>query len=268
MSAGDDDLFTADGGRIVVDRNLGGYLWSGRQLDPHERELVIVLKDFPYATYKDALDAWFRYEAPGIATLAYLGYPDGASPDADQLRDTRKQGRSAPALLAEVKPEGTPLCEALPLTDGELLRLGLALCDTAIGWIERRGAASDGFRPETIYLAGERGTREYAGTTPRIVALVGNGDIDQTFPATCYSSPLAASAHELDGNDIAYVVALVLWFAATGEHAYRHSHHVDQPRSPFRGRPELGELLAAALDQDDRMSVQELRGALALPPAT
>ena len=257
-----DDPFTADGGRIVVEHSLGGYLWSGRQLRPRERKLLVVVKDFPYATGKEILDQWFRYETPGIAPLAYLGYPDGLNPNADELREMRKRGQSAPALLAEFVPEGTPLSEAVPLTEAELVRLGLALCDTAIGWIERRGSASDGFRPETIYLTGENGAREYAGATVRIFSLVGNGDVDQTFPATFYGSPLAHSKFELDAEDIAFVVALVLWFGATGEHAYRHHHHVDQPRPPFRGHPDLGELLAAALDQDDRMSVQRLRDAL------
>jgi hypothetical protein len=269
MSDDEAERFTADDGRIVVEYQLGGYLCSGRQLHPLERELVIVVKDFPYATHKEALDGGFRYDAPGIATLAYLGYPDGASPTPEQLRAMQKRGRTSAALLAEVKPEGTPLCEAAPLTDAEVVRLGLALCDTAIGWIERRGSATEGLRPETIYLAGAHGARAFTGATPRIVALVGNGDIDGTFPATYYGSPLAASALEHDGNDIAYVVALVLWFAATGEHAYRHSHYVDQPRAPFRGPPALGELLAAALDQHDRMNVQQLRDGLdRLAPST
>lgn len=258
-SDGDDRPITADGGRIVLDEHERGVLWRGRELRRAERRVIAVVKDFPYAKGRDVLDSWFRYDAPGIAPLAFLGYPDGGNVTGEELREVAKRGEARVAVLAEVLPNGMRLADVAPLTEAEVVRLGLALCDTAIAWIERRGSASVGLRPETIYVTGEAGRRTYPGATPRVFALVGNGDLDDSFPPTYYDSPLAASANELDGHDIGYVIALVLSFAATGEHAYRHRQYVDEARAPFRGPRELGALLAAALDTNERMTVASMR---------
>jgi len=252
---------TADNGRILVEEQVAGSLCRGRQLRPRERELVVAVKDFAYATGKEMFDRSFRYDAPGVAPLAYLGYPDGASPTADELREMRKKGKTAFAILAEARPDGEPLVHADQLVDAEVVRLGLALCDTMIGWIDRRGSASVGFRPETVYVAGEHGNRFYAGATPRVCALIGGGT--DAFPSTYYGAPLAASSHEIDREDAAFVVALVLWFAATREDAYRSLQVIEHPRAPFAGRQELGEVLSAALSLDHRTSVLQLRDGLA-----
>jgi hypothetical protein len=252
---------TADSGRILVEEQVAGFLCRGRQLRPRDRELVVAVKDFAYATGKEIFDRSYRFDVPGVSPLVYLGYPDGASPTADELRELRKQGKTSFAILAEARPDGEPLVHAKQLAIEEVVRLGLGLCDTMIGWIERRGSASVGLRPETVYVAGEHGNRFYAGATPRVCALIGGGN--DAFPSAYYGAPLAASSLEIDREDAAFVVALVLWFAATREDAYRNLQYIEHPRAPFAGRPELGEVLSAALSLDDRTSVQQLRDGLA-----
>lgn len=251
-------MLTADEGRIRVEAQLAGRLWRGTQTDP-PRELVIAVKDFPYATGKELYDRWYRFDVPGVAPLAYLGYPDGASPTADELRAMRSKGKTADALLAEVRPEGTPLADTDPLATAEAARLGVALCDTMLAWIAQRGSASVGFRPETVYVTGAPGARSYAGATPRVCALLAG---DGTFPTTYYGAPLAASSNAIDAEDAAFVVGLVVWFAATGQHAYQSLQYIEHRRAPFPGDPALGRVLDAALHLDRRLGVQALRDAL------
>jgi hypothetical protein len=92
-----------------------------------------------------------------------------------------------------------------------------------------------------------------------VFALLGNGDVHSSFDFAYYGGPLGASEHELGETDAAFVVALLVWFAATGEHAIRHHGYVDRPRPPFPGNAPLGAVLKRALEG---MSVAELRDAL------
>ena len=260
--------YSAAGGRIVVDEELGGLLFRGRQLAPRERPLVVAIKELAAASGKEMLERWARFDAPGIAPLAYVGFPDGTSTDPDELRAMRKRGQPLVALLAETQPPGLPLAgvvEEEPLTDTEVVRIGLALCDTAVGWLDACGTATIGFRPETIYIAGDiPGERYYAGATPRVFAWIGNGGNDGTFPPTYYGAPLAGSSTQIDSNDLAFIIGLNLWFAATREHAYRHIHYIEHSRAAFEGTPELGELCDAVLRLDNaRIGVHTLRDRLA-----
>ena len=259
--------YCADNGRIVVDEELGGLLWRGRQLAPRERPLVVAIKELAAASGKEMLERWARIDTPGIAPLAYLGFPDGTSTDPEELRAMRKRGKPLVALLAEAQPPGLPLSgvvEEEPLTDAEVVRIGLALCDTAIAWLDARGTATVGFRPETIYIAGDiPGDRYYAGATPRVFAWIGNGGKDGTFPTTYYGAPLASSSTEIDTNDLAFIIGLNIWFAATRDHAYRHIYYIEHARQPFTGTPDLGELCDAVLRLDNaRIGVHTLRDRL------
>ena len=262
-----DAAYTADRGRILVEEELGGLLWRGRQLRPRERPLVVAVKELAAASGKDMLDRWAKFETPGIAPLAYLGFPDGVSTNPEELREMKKRGKSLTVLLAEVRPDGLPLAgvvEEEGLTKEEVVRIGLALCDTAIAWIEKRGSATAGFRPETIYIGGDiPGERFYAGCTPRVFAMIGNGGNDGTFPTTYYGAPLAASATQIDAHDITFAIGCVLWFASTREHPVRHIHVIEHARPDYTGPKELGEILRVAIRlYEERISVQELRASL------
>jgi hypothetical protein len=125
---------TLSGGRIVVGHHLRGMLWAGRRIEPRERQVLVVFKPFPYATYKERTDELFGYEVPGIAPLAFLGYPDqDANPAADELRGLDTRGVWPKAVLAEYRPEGRA-CNTEPLTEIEAVRLGIALCDTILAY--------------------------------------------------------------------------------------------------------------------------------------
>jgi hypothetical protein len=267
MSSDEPHPYTADNGRIVVDEELGGLLWRGRQLQPRERPLVIAIKDLAAASGKEMLERWCRFDVPGIAPLAYLGFPHGTPSDPEALRDLKKRGHPLVALLAEAQPPGLPLAgvvEEEPLTDAEVVRIGLGLCDTAVAWLDRRETAIVGFRPETIYIAGDMpGERYYAGATPRVCAWIGSGGSDGTFPATYYGAPLASSSTQIDSTDLAFVIGLVLWYAATREHAYSHIYYIEHARPEFHGTAELGDLCDAVLRLDNaRIGVHTLRDRL------
>jgi hypothetical protein len=247
--------YTADHGRIVVEEELGGLLWRGHQRAPRDRQLVVAVKQLASASGKEMLASAHRYDVPGIAPLAYLGFPDEANKN--------------PILLAEARPDGLPLAgvvEETGLTAEEVVRLGLALCDTTLAWIDKRGVASVGFRPETVYVAGDiPGERIYAGATPRVFAMIGNAGDDGTFPRAYYGAPLAESATRTNAHDMTFVIGLVLWFAANRDHAYQHINYIERQRPPFEGPAELAPILEDALrlyDQE-RLTVTDLRTQLA-----
>jgi hypothetical protein len=250
-----DPRYTADHGRIVVEEELGGLLWRGHQRAPRERQLVVAVKQLAAASGKAMLESAHGYDVPGIAPLAYLGSPDAATPNL--------------VLLAEARPDGLPLAgvvEETGLTEAEIVRLGLALCDTTLAWIDKRGHATVGFRPETVYVAGDLpGERTYAGATPRVFAMIGNAGTDGTFPSAYYGAPLAESATRTNAHDMTFVIGLVLWFAANRDHAYRHINFIEHRRPPFEGPAALAPILEDALrlyDQE-RLTVADLRAALA-----
>jgi hypothetical protein len=247
-----DDPYTVDDGRIVVEDNLRESLWRGRRGD---EEVVVALGGFSYALAPDFFDGLFRFDVPGIAPLAFLGYPDGAKPTADELRALRREGKDADAVLAEVRPDGEPLVTVAPLAEAAAVRLGIELCDVMCGWIERRGHALVGIHPDTLYVDDDE---RYTGATPRVFALLGN-DSHHTFDPAYYGGPLGPSERELGDTDAAFVVALLVWFAATGEHAIRHHGYLDNPRPAFRGSAPLGAALTRALAG---MNLAELRDAL------
>jgi hypothetical protein len=260
MPEADDDnggapRYTADHGRIVVEEELGGLLWRGHQRAPRERQLVVAVKQLAAVSGKAMLESAHRYEVPGIAPLAYLGFADAAA--------------ASPILLAEARPDGIPLAgvvEETGLTEEEVVRVGLALCDTTLAWIAQRGHATVGFRPETVYVTGDLpGERTYAGATPRVFAMIGNAGHDGTFPPPYYGAPLAESATRTSAHDMTFVIGLVLWFAANGDHAYPHINYIERPRPPFTGPAALAPILddALRLYDEERLTVADLRAQLA-----
>jgi hypothetical protein len=233
-----DEPFTADRGQIIVEDPLRGQLWRGRRGD---LQLVVALSDFGYRRDPAFFDRWFRFDIPGIAPLAFLGLPDDAPPNI--------------AMLAEVRPAGEPLATIAPLSEELAIELGIALCDVLRAWIAARGSAFVGLHPDTLYVADNR----YAGATPRVFALLGNGDVHSSFDPAYYGGPLGPSESDLGDGDAAFVVALLVWFAATGEHAIRAHHYLDAVRPAFGGSATLGAVLERGFSG---ASLGELREAL------
>jgi hypothetical protein len=263
---------TGGGGRIVIDEHLRGALWAGRQLGPRERAVIVLVRGFDYVRGKAVLDEWYRYEVPGIAPLAFLGYPDGLAPSATPEPIAPGAVRAVPpAMIAEVLPDGVPLAAAEPpLTDAEVIRIGIALCEVLAAWIAQAPWVSQGLAPETVYVAGEPGSRYFAGATPRVYALDDRAGWGGAFSAELYGGPMSGTT-ELSVEDATFMVAQVIWFAATREHPYvwpARTKALDNMehdrRRPFTGTAELGALLERVLvfDESRRIDLTELRAGL------
>lgn len=269
---------TLDHGRIVIDAPIFGEpsfvpwvnspgglgLWRGRQLAPRKRPLLVTYGYVEEFLYRE----WICYDTVGIAPLVFFGYLDGVPPlDEPMYRQLRRKGVYPHLAMAEARPQGEPLLAVAPLTLAEVVRLGLGLCDMLLSM---GGLEIVGLRPETVYLAGEHGSRYYAGAAPRAFLTggytPGHGWLEATF-----DSP-TPGIFERDAHELVYTVALLLWFGLLREHAFIFGKHIDDLdnrfrdiRAPFTGPPELGRLLEAVLvsDVERRMKAPELREELA-----
>ncbi len=271
---------TLDGGRIVVDglfsgepctdpwrKRSGGWgLWTGRQLAPCERPVLVsyaFVDDFS-TVGRERHDTWIRYDAIGVAPLLYFGYLDGLTPlDESSFRRLKDERGVFPHMaMVEARPPGERLAAAGRLDLAETIRLGLGLCDTLLS-LDGRGIF--GLRPETVYVAGEHGNRYYAGAAPRAHLLLGYKLGGPRLEATF--DPPTLSLFDRDPDEVVYTVALLLWFGLLREHAFRGDHNKmsSDVRLPFTGPPELGRLLEAVLvsDVEKRMRTVELREELA-----
>jgi hypothetical protein len=264
---------TFDSGRVLVEDVIAGNvhygLWNGRQIRPHQRQVLISYCTRDYVTRRDHSDYWFRYEAPGIAPLVFFGYRDGVPPpDARQIQRLKRWGTLPRMAVIEVRPEGERLSAVAPLSLGEAIRLGLGLCDTLLGL---NGQKVIGLHPETIFVAGEHGNRYYAGATPRSFQMLGVDGMDAVYSCESFDPP-TYSMYDRDADELVYTVALVIWFALLKTHAFRvgpsykdYNNTWNDIRAPFTGPPELGRLLEAVLvaDVEKRMKAPELREELA-----
>lgn len=264
---------TFDSGQFVVERVLAGNehygLWLGYQNRPHRRRVLISYNAKDYVTNREEFDFWLRHETPGIAPLLFFGYRDGlAPPDARLLRRLRRRGSLPLMALIEAHPEGERLSEAVPLSLGEVIRLGQGLCDTLLGL---NGQPIVGLQTETIFVAGERDNRYYAGATPRSFQMLGSDGMGAVYSSRSFDPP-THSIYDRSADELVYTVALLLWFALLKTHAFRvgppsqdESNMWNDVRAPFTGPPELGRLLEAVLvsDVEKRMKAPELREELA-----
>ena len=264
---------TLDSGRVHVDDVIAGDgytgLWSGWQLEPRRRPVFISYEVRDYVTYREHCDYWFRYEAPGIAPLVFFGYLDGVTPpDAWVIRRMMRFGARPCMAVVEARPEGERLSAVEPLNLAEVIRLGLGLCDTLLGL---DGRQIIGLRHETVFIAGERGNRYYAGATPRSFQMLGNDGMGTVFSAECFDPP-TQSFFDRDADELVYTVGLLLWYALLRSHAFYvgppsdvYQNMWNDVRAPFTGPPELGRLLEAVLVADvaKRMKAPELREGLA-----
>ncbi len=254
---------TADGGRFVSLEPLGNGLWRGERRHPTRREVIFAFRSSLRRT--DELDELLQYDVPGLAPLFFIGPPDGYKcPDWRRLQ-------GGELVVIEARPEGAHLLEAGRLSRNEIVRLGLGLCDTILAW-SVQARITGGLRPETVYVVGSPGKRRFAGAIPRSFFILGNSERCAAFSHEPYDPPIGAYFADLAVDDEVFVVALLLWFALLGEHAYAVPGHPsldnnmwDDIRLPFTGPSELGRLLEAVLvaDADRRMKAGEFREELA-----
>ena len=257
---------TLDRKRFVFEEWLRGSfregLWRGEQLRPVRRSVLIA---FTSLHYSDDLDALLRYDAAGIAPLLFIGSPDG------YRRSKQKTTRGWEIAVIEARPAGEMLNDVGLLTAGEVVRLGLSMCDTIVAWAER-ATITRGLCPATVYVAGDQGQRRFTGATPRSFLVLGSEGMNTDFPNHAYDAPSDNAALDATLDDAAFTVAMILWFALLREHPYDvpgHPHQYDNIwndiRRPFTGPPELGRLLEAVLVADvaKRMKTDEFRVELA-----
>lgn len=247
---------TFDQGRFRAGKLIAGVSHNGRyageQTQPSRRPVLVGLLDTARSLSRlfAQMEPTFRDHSAGLAPLLFFGRPD------------RHPELPNSIAVIEAQPEGVDLKVAGKLDQRELVRVGLGLCDTVLA---SSGKVDHELRPETVFVAGEVGARRYAGATPRAFRLLGNDGYASAFSFEAYDAP--------DGGDagpaaLIYAAALVLWFAATGTHAFglqTDSNRYHDRREPFTGPPELGRLLEAVLvaDRRARMSASELRDGLA-----
>ena len=255
---------TLDRGRFVFRELLGGArregLWSGEQLEPDRRRVVI---SFMSTQLSEQLESLLHCEVSGLASLLFVGSPDEYAPP-------KVQTRSRDLAVVEARPQGCPLADAGQLTPQEALRLGLGLCDTIREWADQ-ARITCGLRPETVYVVDEPGGRQFAGATPRAYLFLGNYFRYGKFSPEPYDPPTPNWVMDVAPDDALFTVALLIWFALLGEHAYDLPEHPDihnniweDVRRPVTGPPELGRILEAVLmsDFEKRMKTDEFRSEL------
>ena len=252
---------TLDRGRVAIAGRIGNRWWRGRRAEG--RDVVIAFKDIPYAATQAETDELFRYDVPGIAKLVFLGYPDrGPSPkNADELRKLTARNIWPEIALAEELPPGTSLAQATALSERETIGFGIAMCEMAIAWGERRELLTIGIRPETVYIDGAPGSRCFTGATPRVEVV--RGDEFESFSAP------ATSVATYTADDIGFLTARLMWIGMFREDPYKFPGALNaydnvwrDRRRPWPGPPTLGRILERALVVDGRLPVRELRDAL------
>jgi hypothetical protein len=249
---------TLDRGRIAVVGGPADGLWRGTQRGG--RDVVIAFKAIGYAKARAETDALFRYDVPGLAKLAFLGYPDGGpDPTAEELRELNRRNVWPEVALAEERPDGVTLAAASALDERAAIRLGIDLCEVAIAWSERCEQLTTGLRPETVYVHDD--SRRYTGATPRVELLLGR-------EADPFEAP-AAGGLSYTADDLGFQAGRLIWFALLREDPYRFPGAMNSldnvwtdRRRAWTGPPALGAVLDQVLRADGRLPVRELRDAL------
>jgi len=171
------------------------------------------------------------------------------------------------------------LCAAGALSDRDVVRIGIALCD-GLAHAHARGVVHRDVKPANIIVperpSGEAGLAKLTDFgVARIAgddALTRTGDVVGTL---AYMAPEQAEGHEADGQADLYALALVLYEALSGVNPVRAPGAAATARRVGvrlpglrRLRPDLQPGLAAAIDRavqphpEDRGSLDDLRRAL------
>ena len=205
-----------------------------------------------------------RLEHPGIVAIFDAGEEDGARYLVSEL----VEGRTLAQLEA-----------ASELTDRDVLRVGLALCD-ALDHAHERGVVHRDVKPQNVLVPDRprswRGAAKLADFGVAMLAgddaLTRTGDVVGTL---AYMAPEQAAAKRVDARADLYALALVLYEALAGVNPVRGASPAETARrvgrpvpSLARHRRDLPDALVSAIDRAlstapaERGSLQALGDAL------
>jgi eukaryotic-like serine/threonine-protein kinase len=185
-----------------------------------------------------------RLEHPGIVAIYDAGEEDGARYLVSELVDGR--------TLAQLEQEEG-------LTDRDVLRIGLALCD-ALEHAHERGVVHRDVKPQNVLVPDRprtwRGAAKLADFGVAMLAgddpLTMTGDVVGTL---AYMAPEQAAGKRVDHRADVYATALVLYEALTGVNPVRGAspaataRNLERPvPSLAKHRPDLPEELVGAVD--------------------
>jgi hypothetical protein len=201
------------------------------------------------------------FTAHGIHAPEYVGRPDIYF--GEDLRDQN-------FCVVDRMLEGTELSNAGPLDPTEAALLGIELCDLITSWAEiNEGFILRGLRPETIFVQGQPGSRRFTGALPRPYFLLGNHNSFCAYPDLEFDPP-CLGVFQIILHDALFTVAMILWYAMTGQHPYVipktdtcDNEYYDK-RIAFEGPKPIGAILESALVSDpaSRIQVDAFKAAL------
>ncbi len=199
-----------------------------------------------------------RLDHPGIVAL----FDAGEEPHARYLVSELVDGPTMAALQAEGA-----------LTDRDVLRIGLALCD-ALEHAHGRGVVHRDVKPQNVLVPGDPRTWRAAAKLADfgVASLAGDDPLTHTGDVVgtlAYMAPEQAAGEHVDERADLYATALVLYEGLAGVNPVRGANPAETARrlgkaiGPLhRRRPDLPEELCAALDRALRVDPDE-RGTLA-----
>ncbi len=206
----------------------------------------------------------FRYEGPGVSSIVFAGPPDR---DPGYVSPDRYEDLGA----IELEPPGRTI-ESLAgsVSYDDMLRIGAGIAEVVEGAVQRKRVIT-GLRPELAYAArDDRGWR-FTQLAPIAYGLLGHGYDDggvSPFMPEAYVAPEFLD-DEINQRADVFSLALVMWFLATGSHAYDQRPDQDtniylNHRRPWPGPEDIGRLLESALiyAHDQRASIDEFRAGL------
>jgi hypothetical protein len=257
--------------RYRLTRRLGagafGTVWAARD-ERLERDVAV--KILPR---ERVMDARFEREARAAARLTHPAivtlYEAAVDDDGAYLVSELVRGRTLDDLLQRGQ-----------LSDRDILRVGLALCD-ALAHAHEQGVIHRDVKPSNVLVpARRRGGAHAAKLTDFGVAHVVGGD---TLTATgdvvgtlAYMAPEQAEGRDAGPAADLYALALVIYEALTGVNPVRHAHPARARRlgvylPPLRRqRRELPRELGLGIDlalrprARERGTIEDLRRALAV----
>ena len=198
-----------------------------------------------------------RLDHPGIVAVFDAGEDDHARYLVSELVDGR--------TLAQLEAAGE-------LSDRDVLRIGLALCD-ALEHAHERGVVHRDVKPQNVLVPDRRRTwREAAKLADFGVAMLAGDDpltmTGDVVGTLAYMAPEQAAGRRVDARADLYALALVLYEALAGANPMRGANPADTARRvggpvpPLaRARRDLPPELCAALDRALRTDPAE-RGTL------
>lgn len=186
----------------------------------------------------------FKYEGPGVSPLVFVGPPDGYV----------QHYRNEALATIELRPDGDTLeVLAAKLSLDDVLRIGagiVAMVAAAVGQKRIIG----GIRPETAYALQDGGGWRFSGLAPMTYNLLRHSidDGGTPFMFDNYLPPEFLD-DEINQRSDVFSAALVIWYLATGSHAYdwKPTHQDDNiyldRRKQWPGPEDVGRVLESAL---------------------